>query len=226
MKISYCITSHNETNTLFDLLNLLTKNRLNDEIIILDDFSTNKETQEIVDGFANNTYCHLIQRHLNNNYGQFKNEFIKSATGNFIFAIDGDELPSEFIIGENLHAIIESNPGIEAYAIPRINDFRGITHDHAKQWGWNLSLSPQYNRPIVNWPDYQFRVFSRNFPRISFTRRLHEKIEGYNSFVCLPPDEKYALYHNKTIEKQVETNKRYNESFTLKENQGHNVFDK
>jgi len=33
-----------------------------------------------------------------------------------------------------------------------------------------------------------------------------------------------ALYHNKTIEKQIETNLRYNKAFTQAENQGHNVF--
>lgn len=225
MKISYCITSHNETNTLFNLLNLLIENRLNDEIIILDDFSTNEETQQIINKVANNKYCHVIQRHLNNNYGQFKNEFIKLANGEFIFAIDGDELPSEYIIGENLHSILNTNPDIEAYAVPRINDFKGVTNEHAKQWGWRLSISPTYQRPIINWPDYQFRIFKKNYPRISFTRRLHEKIEGYQSFSCLPAEEEYAIYHDKTIEKQIETNLRYNTAFTKEENQGHNVFD-
>lgn len=83
----------------------------------------------------------------------------------------------------------------------------------------------KYRAPLINAPDYQFRIFKRDFPRISFLRRLHEKIEGYNSYVRLPAEEDYALYHDKTIEKQIETNIKYNEAFTQEENQGHNVFD-
>jgi hypothetical protein len=84
----------------------------------------------------------------------------------------------------------------------------------------------KYKAPLVNVPDYQFRIFKKDYPRISFTRRLHEKIEGYSSYVALPPEEDYALYHDKTIETQVTTNNRYNEAFTEDENKGHSVFNK
>lgn len=177
-------------------------------------------SQEIVD----TKQCKIIEHSLNGNYGQFKNEFIKASTKDFIFALDGDELPPEALLGENLHALLESNPTIEAFAFPRINDFRNVTSEHAKQWGWRLTTSPTYKRPIVNFPDYQFRLFKRDYPRISFTRRLHEKIEGYNQWVALPAEEEWAIYHDKTIEKQVETNLRYNKIFTQEENKGHSVF--
>lgn len=79
----------------------------------------------------------------------------------------------------------------------------------------------KYKAPIVNAYDYQFRIFRKDYPRISFKRKLHEKIEGYDSFSVLPCDnENYALYHDKTIEKQIETNLRYNQIFTHEENQG------
>ena len=81
-----------------------------------------------------------------------------------------------------------------------------------------------YNRSIVNFPDYQFRIFKKDYPRISFIRRLHEKIEGYSNSVRLPDKEEYAIYHDKTIETQLKTNARYNKDFTVKENQGHSVF--
>jgi glycosyltransferase involved in cell wall biosynthesis len=223
MKISYLVTCHNEINSLRNLFEKLNNYTCeSDEIIVLDDFSDNIETKEILDSYKNR--FQIVPHALNNNYGAHKNFGIEMCKGDFIFQMDGDELPPDTLLGENIHEIIYSNPEVEAYAVPRINDFIGVNNTHAKQWGWRLSLSPTYNRPIVNWPDYQFRIFKREYPRISFLRRLHEKIEGYMSYVCLPMDETYALYHDKTIETQVATNLRYNVAFTEEENQGHNVF--
>lgn len=236
MKISYLITCSNETDTLNALLSRVydsiqyNETDQRDEIVLLVDSKDkygndiNKETSDILYDFTQygdvNWHCHS----LDNNYGAHKNYGIERCSGNFIWQLDGDELPPETLLGENLHSIIDSNPNIEAYAVPRINDFKGVTEEHAKKWGWRLSISPTYKRPIVNFPDFQFRIFKRDLPRISFLRRLHEKIEGYNSYVCLPAEEEYAIYHDKTIEKQIETNLRYNTLFTEKENRGHNVF--
>lgn len=84
----------------------------------------------------------------------------------------------------------------------------------------------KYNAPIVNAPDHQWRLFKRDYPRISFTRRLHEKIEGYDKYIVLPSAEEYSIYHEKTIEKQVETNIKYNKLFSDAENRGHIVYPK
>jgi glycosyltransferase involved in cell wall biosynthesis len=243
MKISYLICCHNETDTLTRLLNTIyevltleldseqnSSTKHQDEIVILiDSQSATPQTMDIVDVFK--TRCDIRQKEyriikhpLDNNYGSHKNHGIEQSSGEFIFQIDGDECPPESLLGENLHSLIESNPTIEAYTVPRINDFRGVTSEHAKQWGWKLTMSPSLERPIVNFPDHQWRIFKKEFPRIGFTRKLHEKIEGYKSYVSLPPDENYALYHDKTIERQMETNISYNKRFTVEENKGHSVF--
>lgn len=224
MKISYLVSCHNEVRTLSNLAVLLFHGKTDkDEIIILDDFSDDLKTQEILK-VASASGATLFQHSLNNDYGAHKNFGIEKCSGDFIFQLDADELPPESLLGENLHSLIENNPNTEAFAVPRINDFRGVTEQHARQWGWRLTISPTHNRPVVNFPDYQFRVFKRDYPRISFLRRLHEKIEGYTSFLTLPPEEEYALYHDKTIETQVKTNIRYNQAFTADENKGHSVF--
>jgi hypothetical protein len=100
---------------------------------------------------------------------------------------------------------------------PRINDFIGVNHQNATQWGWRLT--PYENRFIVNWPDPQGRLF-KNIPNLRWERRLHEKIEGAKTFTYLPYEYDYSLYHYKTIEKQIETNLKYNKQFTSQENQG------
>lgn len=233
MKVSYLITCSTETDTLKNLLKVIvaakkTGNTDDDEIIILLDKHhaiPSNETYNIIAAFHHFEPCYIDCTHaLDDNYGAHKNYGIEKCTGDYIFQLDGDEMPPEALLGENLHALLESNPTIEAYAIPRINDFRGVTEIHAKQWGWRLSESPSLKRTIVNFPDYQWRIFKRDFPRIGFTRKLHEKIEGYDSYVALPADEDYAILHNKTIEKQIETNLNYNKRFTADENRGHSVF--
>lgn len=80
----------------------------------------------------------------------------------------------------------------------------------------------KFNPPIVNAPDPQGRLF-KNIPSLRWERRLHEKVEGAKIFSHLPDEYEYSLFHNKTIEKQIETNIKYNQKFTAIENQGFKI---
>jgi len=157
MKVSYLITCCTETKTLENLLYRVfgAIDEHNDEIIllidskhpiVLDDIyptdgSIKEETASIIYNYSNYKNVKIISHPLENNYGTHKNFGIENCKGDFIFQIDGDELPTENIIGKNLHTIIENNPDIEAFAVPRINDFKGVTQEHAKRWGWRLTPS-------------------------------------------------------------------------------------
>jgi len=224
MKLSYLITVHNETDTLGKLLERLIKCRYDeDDIVILDDFSDNKTTQEILRQVSLRNNIKVLQHALDNNYGAHKNYGNQHCNGDWVFQIDSDELPTELLLF-NLRDIIASNPGVELIYIPRINDYKGVTPAIAAPWGWRLTPSPTYNnRPLVNWPDYQSRLYVRIPERIRWDRKLHEKIEGHKEYAFLPADEELSLYHDKTIEKQLETNKRYNKDFSVEDNQGHQV---
>lgn len=225
--ISYLITFSNETDTLKRLLNqVYSLKENNDEIVLLSDVGNyGVDTQNILSSFLTDNKSYLdktisyYEKKLDNDYSNHKNWGAKQCKGNYIFQIDGDELPNETLL-TNIKDIIEANPGIELFWIPRVNDFKGVTQTHADQWGWRLTESPTYNRPIVNFPDYQGRLFLNKTGRIKWVGRLHERIEGHLSYVYLPPDEELSLYHDKTIEKQIETNLRYNKDFSKKENQG------
>jgi hypothetical protein len=82
----------------------------------------------------------------------------------------------------------------------------------------------KYKSVLVNAPDPQGRIYKKVSDRIKWDRRLHEKIEGHQSYAFLPSDdESFALWHRKTIEKQLQTNLRYNTAFTIDENKGHKV---
>jgi len=227
MKVSYLITCKNETDTLRDLLNRVYSAAVSmsdDEVVVLDDNSDNAGTLKVLAEYENKPKIRVFKHGLDNNYGAHKNFGNEQCLGEYIFQLDGDELPSELTVGENLHAIIESNSGIELIYVPRMNDYIGVTSEHAKQWGWRLSESPTLKRPLVNWNDPQGRIYRKIPDRIKWDRRLHEKIEGHQSYAFLPAeDESFAIWHRKTIEKQLQTNYRYNKAFTQAENMGHKI---
>ena len=223
---SYLITVHNETKSLKNLLDRLDQHidKEKDEVVILDDFSDNEETKKILSQASYQNYVRLYQHALERNYGGHKNYGTELCKKPWVFQLDGDETPGIALL-LNIKAIIDENPNIETYLVPRLNDFRGVSHEHAKQWGWRLTPSPVCkNRLIVNWPDYQGRIYKNDPKRIKWDRRLHEKLEGYSTFSALPADEELAVYHDKTIETQLKTNIRYNEWFTEDENRGHKGF--
>lgn len=228
--ISYLITVSNETETLKNLLETISFIcDENDEIVVLQDekfYDNTSETDNIINEYwkkyasdltMSNSFLHL-KHPLNNNYSEHKNWGMAQCKKDYIFQIDGDECPTE-TLALNVKEIIKLNPHIEAFWISRINDFKGVTSEHANRWGWQLIMSHVYNRPLVNWPDPQCRLI-KNKPEIKWSGKLHERITGNKNFVFLPPTEELALYHDKTIEKQIETNLRYNKEFTENENKG------
>lgn len=235
MKLSYLVTCHNETTSLSRCLeSILQFKDDEDDVVVLDDFSDNPKTQKILASWGDAllldgrkpTNLRVIQHALDKNYGGHKNFGNEQCIGDYVFQIDGDEIPSPNLVA-NAKAIIEANPTVELFFVARINDFIGVTEDHAKMWGWRLSpCSACDDRLVVNWPDWQSRIYKREPSRIQWDRRLHEKIEGYTISGKFPEETDFALYHDKTIETQLKTNIRYNEWFTQEENRGHNVFGK
>ena len=219
--ISYLVTCKNTGSELQFLLERLYKYGQNNECIILDDYSNDLSTLQVLDNASDNNHSFFkVHKHkLDGNYSEHKNYGKSLCQGEYIFQIDDDELPSETLL-ESLKELIELNNDVDLFWIPRINDFMGVNPDNAKQWGWRLT---QYeDRLIVNWPDPQGRLF-KNLPYIEWKRRLHEKVEGSKTYVHLPSVYELALHHNKTIEKQIETNIKYNKMFTEEENKGFKV---
>ena len=69
MKISYSILTHNEDESLQTLLEFLVKHKdEEDEIVILDDFSDNPKTIEILDVMTSMYEMTYEQRHLLKDY--------------------------------------------------------------------------------------------------------------------------------------------------------------
>jgi glycosyltransferase involved in cell wall biosynthesis len=214
MFLSYLITCHNEGSCLDKLLiKLINYKNNNHEIVLLDDYSDNTETLDIINKHKPN--IQFFQKKLERDYGAHKNYGISLCKGKWIFQIDADECPTDVLL-ENIDEILEANDFNEAIWLPRLNYFHGVTQKDIMMWGWN------YQDGMINFPDYQSRLY-KNLPHIRYERRLHEKVEGYKSYVFMPTQKDIALIHEKTIEKQRQTNIKYNQLFTEEENKGYSV---
>lgn len=217
MNISYVITCHNEGLLVKNLVEHLRKFISNDdEILILDDCSDVETIEQI-----NQTGCKIINHDLNNNFAEHRNYALQFCKCDYVFSIDADEIPSEFLL-ENIKEILEANPNVELFGIPRVNTIEGLTQEAVARWGWNVSVIPGFKFPVINWQnrgDVQYRLHKR-LPHLKWNRRLHETIVGSNLTCELPVEPDFALLHHKTIQRQEKQNMFYNKNFTEMENRG------
>jgi glycosyltransferase involved in cell wall biosynthesis len=204
MKISYSILTHNETDTLEKLLKFLVKwKQPDDEIVILDDFSDDEKTKQILDFYVSAHNIVFEQRNLLGDFAAQKNHLKSMGSGDYSFNLDADEMISLWMI-KNVHEIIGANEGIDLIYLPRINTVEGLTQQHTQAWRWQVN-----QEGWINFPDWQGRIF-RNRPNIRWQYKVHEMITGYQTYATLPEDKPFCILHPKTIEKQEEQNKKYN----------------
>jgi glycosyltransferase involved in cell wall biosynthesis len=203
MKISYSILTHNETDSLLKLIEFIVQNKDDgDEIVILDDFSDNEKTKEILDFCVSAHDIKYEQRELLKDYANQKNYLTSMCKGSYIVNIDADELPNKWLM-KNIKMILEANPTIDLYWVPRVNTVDGLTQDHIDKWRWQVN-----EKGWVNFPDYQGRIW-RNRPNIRWKNPVHEVLIGYKEHTYLPPEEDFCFYHPKDIKRQEKQNEFY-----------------
>ena len=202
--ISYAITVHNEIDELTTLLNFLQTNiRKEDEIVIqYDETSVTDEVKEYVTLMDSMHENHIVVGFpLNKDFASFKNNLKSHCTKDFIFQVDADEIPHEYLV-EYLGEVLETNP-VDIVFVPRVNTVEGLTDEHIKKWGWNVN-----DKGWVNFPDYQTRIY-RNTEDVTWMNKVHERITGYDTFSNFPAEEQWSLYHHKQIDRQEKQNKFY-----------------
>ena len=200
-KITIGVTVCNEVKELEALLEHLEDKALAPEYEIVIQIDQDKYTEEVLSVIVGKGIKHWFYP-LNKDFASYKNELKKHCSGEYIFFLDADEIPSEYLL-YNLPSILESNSEIEMFMVPRINTVSGITQEHIQKWGW------RYENERVNWPDYQTRIV-KNSHSIKWRNTVHEVIEGYKQFTVLPAVDELALIHHKSIERQEKQNQFYN----------------
>lgn len=145
MKISFAICTHNEGDYVRNLLSKLTEfirldapSGIEYEIVVVDDFSDDEETVKILKDAEWNGHIRLFKHALNGDFAEHKNFMNSVCVGDWILNLDADEWVTEDFLGY-MSMIIEANPDIEAYWLPRVNTVDGLTLKHLQKWGWVLT---------------------------------------------------------------------------------------
>jgi hypothetical protein len=205
MRISYAITVCDELEEVKRLIEFLYLNkRQEDEICVLvDKPKASKELLFELYKYETTRWIVLKEDEFKGHFADWKNQLMDICLGDYIFQIDADELPNEYLI-KSLPEILQTNSSVEAYVVPRVNTVEGLTSEHIAKWRWHVN-----ENGWVNWPDYQWRIY-KNTPDIKWKNKVHEVIEGYKTMAQLPAYEDLALYHPKTINRQEKQNSYYN----------------
>ena len=201
MKISYAVTVCNEIEEIKRLIpHLLEHKREEDEIVVMLDISN--QTPDIINYLQKQRYDGTITlqgEYFDGHFADWKNKLKELCTGDYIFQIDADELPTQELL-TNLHLILGGND-IDLFLVPRDNKVKGITDEHIQKWGWKVD-----NLGRINFPDYQTRIY-KNSPDIKWVNKVHERIDGFKTYAALPHE--YFMHHIKTIERQEKQNNYY-----------------
>jgi len=206
-KISYAIPVCNEYKEIEYLLEYLTKHkREQDEIVVqCDQGNTTPEVYKVLQELTENADISykLIEFPLNNNFAEFKNNLKDNCSGDYIFQIDADEYPEEYLMS-TMDWLIKENPKTDIFWVPRINKVNGLTEEHIKKWGWNVDPKGR-----VNFPDYQCRIL-KNIKRIKWKNKVHEVLTGHKTESHLPSNSEFCIHHIKDIDRQEKQNEFYN----------------
>lgn len=147
-------------------------------------------------------------------FAAWKNRLAGLCRGEYILQIDADEIPPEGVL-RHLETILKMNPGVDLFCFPRLNVVQGIGRADVETWGWTVSRVPGCEADVVQWPDYQGRLYRRS-PGIKWTRPIHEYIDGARQISYFPQDSRFALLHSKTIDRQRKQNELYRQLMSEK----------
>ena len=199
--ISIAITVCNEYQELETLLDYLQERALSPKYEVVIQIDQDNHTKEVVSVILDRGIKHWFYP-LNKDFASYKNELIKHCSGEYIFQVDADEIPNADLLSM-LPGILESNPEVDVYLVPRINTVSGLTEEHIQKWRWSVEGDR------INFPDYQWRIY-KNIPTIKWINKVHERLNGFKTYAPLPAQDEFCLLHPKTIERQEKQNNFYN----------------
>ena len=204
MTLSYAIPVCNEWIQLEYLLDYLFKNkREQDEIVIqCDEGNTTSSVYQVLKQFSDYKQLKVIEFPLNKDFASFKNNLKDACSGDYIFQIDADEYPDDYLMA-TVEEVIKMNDSVDVFWVPRINKVEGLTQEHINKWRWNVDQDGR-----VNFPDYQCRIL-KNVKRIKWKNKVHEVLTGHKSESHLPANDEYCLIHLKDIKRQEKQNELY-----------------
>jgi hypothetical protein len=205
IRVTYAVCVCTEFLEIQRLLNFLLQNkRPQDNIVVLfDEANGDPEVETFLRTHSINGEFAWYKDKFNKHFSDWKNKLSSLCSGDYVVNIDADEIPNSNLLSY-IPEILEENPEIDVFRIPRINTVKGITSEHINVWGWNVN-----ENGWINYPDYQTRVYKNN-KQIKWNGKVHETLTGYNTITELPALESFSLYHPKDIKRQEKQNQLYN----------------
>jgi hypothetical protein len=214
MKLSYAICVCNESKDIYSLISFLKKIKdPEDEInVLVDSAHVTPQVRSVLEYFKDD----IVQndRDFDGKFSTHRNYHFEKCSGDYVFMVDADEMPHEFLIKNFKQIIQESDADI--FWTPRINIHPGFTEEWlckhkfcVNDMGW------------INWPDYICRI-CKNIPTIRYSNELHEKLTGSDKHVQLPCEPRFSTWHIKSVEKQ---DNRWNNDGTFKCPEKDNLYD-
>ena len=177
-KVSVLILAYNEEDRIADCINSVKS--FADEIIVIDDFSTDR-TAEISERLG----AKVITRALDGNFSAQKNFAIDQARFDWIFSIDSDERVTEKL-SKHIRSIVDENDQKFAYRVPRLNFFFDQPLKHG---GW--------------FPDYVTRLLPKVGTRVDgivhekFVHNCEEKNFSRDEYLIHYPYKNWEHYFGK-----------------------------
>ena len=197
VKISYAICVCNEDREINSLINFLLKVKdEEDEInILVDSTKVTPQVRDVLKSYDDKIVVN--EREFDGKFSDHRNYHASKCTGDYIFAIDADEMPQEALIMN-----IKSFEGDIMY-IPRINICPGYTAEWLDNHKFNLN-----ENGWINYPDYQGRYYKNN-GKIKWENDLHEKLVGSDNIARVDAKPLVSILHIKTVERQDKQGEYY-----------------
>lgn len=152
MVISFGICSHNEGAYIGSVLDKLQRfvdsqrgMGVDYEIVVVDDNSDDPTTLFLLSEYEQKFNVRVVKHALNHDFATHKNFMTAQCEGDWIINLDADEWMPESLL-DLAPVIIQSNPQVEAYWVPRVNTVDGLTLKHLQQWGWVLTKMPEFTK--------------------------------------------------------------------------------
>jgi hypothetical protein len=171
-----------------------------DEInVLVDSKNVTPQVRQVLSYFSDKIV--QFERDFDGDFSAHRNYQNSTCTGEYIFIVDADEIPQEILI-QNIKPLIEKTGG-DLFYVPRINICPGYTEEWLKKCNFAIN-----ELGWINWPDYIGRVF-KNDPTIKYGNKIHERIQGAMKPVQLNANPNLAMWHIKSVEKQMSQDSLY-----------------
>lgn len=202
LKISFAICTHNEGEYIAQLLKQLCTwieidihRGVTYEIVVLDDYSNDPFTVDCLLKYSRSNKIKLYYNKLDKNYALHKNILNQHCTGDWILNLDADEYVTDQFL-EMLPDIIDANPELDAYALPRINTVDGLTLKHLQRWNWTISKLENHRRiKVLDSSSDEYKLL-RGFDMVIAEE---DGIVTYYEPLVAWPDYQMRLYRNNDL---------------------------